>query len=328
MKALVTGATGFIGSHIVDLLLQKGYEVRCSIRKTSNRRWLGNKNIELIETNFEDMESVKKLVEGVDYIYHVAGATFAKNKAEFMKSNLDVTKIICEATIDINPNLTRFIYMSSQAVSGPAESLEKPSLEEMPTNPITAYAYSKLATEEYLKSNFDNLPITIVRAPAVYGPRDSAIFDVFKIINKDIGFLIGFNQKYISLIYGPELARGTLLCGESENSKSEIYFISSDEFYDWETLVETMAKALGRNRMLRIRLPHFLVKIAGIISGKFSGLIGSTPVFNYEKAIDFSQQYWVCSHKKAEHEIGFKNSVSLEEGMKKTVRWYKENKWL
>ncbi len=328
MKILVTGATGFIGSHLVDYLLDLGYDVRVTIRKTSNLQWLKNKNIELVEANLNSIEDALNAVKDVDYIYHVAGLVAANNYNEFLKANRDVTENLLKACEQANQNLQRFILVSSQTASGPSSSLDNPQTEDDIPKPITSYGKSKLEGEKVAISFMNKLPITIVRPPAVYGPRDPAIKDVFKIVNKGIATLIGFDDKFVSLIYIKDLVRGMVLAGESNISEGQIYFITSHQFYTWNEIMDTMKIAMDKKHLIKVRIPHSLVLAMGAISeflGKFSN---KPPVFDYEKAIDFIQKYWICSPEKARRDLDFVSEVPLEDGLTETAQWYKSMKWI
>ncbi len=328
MKVLVTGATGFIGSHVADKLLAKGYYVRCIARKTSNLRWLDGKNFEIVEASLDNPESLIKAVEGVDYVYHVAGLTFARNYEEFLKGNRDATANLISVVEKHAPNIKRFLFVSSQTVVGPAKSLYEPVDETTPRNPITSYGRSKKEAEDVVLSYKDKIPFTIVRAPAVYGPRDTAIYDIFRTVKMGLGTMVGFRDKYISLIHSEDLSRGIIEAAESEKTKDEIYFVSSEEFYTWKQLINIIAEKMNKKFVLKIRLPHFIVLTVAAISeflGKFSD---KPPVFNYEKGIDFIQDYWICSTEKAKRDFGYRQMMSIEDGMQNTIEWYKQNKWL
>jgi len=328
LKALVTGATGFVGSHVAELLHKRGYEVRCTVRKTSNLRWLENKPFELVEVSFSDPESLRQAVLGVDYIFHVGGSIAAKNLDAFIKSNRDGTKNLLGAVLKYNPDVKRFLYVSSQTVAGPSDSLEKPINEDKPGKPLTSYGKSKKAAEEEVLKLKDKLPVTIVRPSAVYGPRDEGIYPMFKLAKQGLGTLVGFNPQYLTLIHSDDLARGIIDAAESQKTIGQTYFLSSEEAYSWDKVYDAMKKGLNKKNILLIKLPHFLVLgIAGISEffGKFSK---KPPIFNYDKGIDFIQTYWTCSVEKAKRDFGFRQQVSIEDGVKNTLDWYIENKWI
>jgi len=328
MKVLVTGATGFIGSHTAEKLLAKGYDVRCIIRKTSNLRWLEGKNFELIEASLGGKKELEKATENVDYIYHIAGNTAAKNLQEYMDGNCQGTINLMEAALANAPNLKRFLYVSSQTAAGPAQFPTAPTTEDMPMNPITDYGRSKKAAEEAVNTYSSRLPITIVRPPAVYGPRDTEIFSIFQMIKMGLIAYMGFNKKMLSLVHSEDLCTGMIAAAESQNTIGKTYFISSDEFYAWKNVYGLIKKHLGKSFTVSVYLPHFLVLGAGAISGFFGKFASKPPVFNYQKGIDFIQQYWICSTENAAKDFGYKQKISLEKGIEETIKWYKEMKWL
>ena len=328
MKVLVTGATGFIGSHVADKLLAKGYEVRCMVRKTSNLRWVEGKDYELITASLSDTDSLEKAVEGVEYIYHVAGNTSAKDLDGYMQGNCQGTKNLVEAALKKTNNLQRFLYVSSQTAAGPAISLNEPTTEDMPMRPITNYGRSKKASEKMLASYSMTLPFTIVRPPAVYGPRDTEIFSIFKMIKLGLATYIGFDEKHISLVHSEDLSRGIIEAAESKRTLGKTYFISSEEFYTWGQIYKLMKKAFGKKNILSLKLPHSLVLTAGRISEFFGKFASKPPVFNYEKGIDFIQSYWICSTNSAHKDFNYSQQVSIEEGIKETIEWYRKMKWL
>ncbi|MBK7106816.1 MAG: NAD(P)-dependent oxidoreductase [Ignavibacteriae bacterium] len=324
--AVVTGGTGFVGSHLVDLLLNKNFSVRCIVRKSSNLRWLKGKNVEIFETGLYDKEKLKPIFKDADYVYHVAGVVRSKNKEGFFKGNVETTRTILDTLIEVNPNLKRLLIVSSLTACGPAEN-GNPCTEETNPHPITTYGKSKLAEEELAKSYMDKLPITICRAPAIYGEREEDIYAMFKGFQKGIMTLVGFNNKKLSLIHGRDFVNGIYLASISDKAKSEIYFISSDEIYDWNQVSDAMEKAIGK-KALRIRIPHFIIFIVGGISHLVNFFVSKPATFNWEKAKDFVQENWTCDISKAKRDFGYTQNISLDEGMKSTVDWYRVNKWL
>ena len=328
MNVLVTGATGFIGSFVAEKLLEKNYNVRCLIRSTSNLRWLEGKDYELVEGSLSNIDSLETATKNVDYIYHIAGNTSAKNLDEYINGNRNGTINLIEAALKNAPNLKRFLYVSSQTACGPALSIDKPTTEDSPLNPITDYGYSKKLAEEALKSYIDKLPFTIVRPPAVYGPRDTEIYSIFKMINSGLCAYMGFNKKILSLVHVDDLSDGIITSAETQATLGKTYFITSEEFYDWKDIYNLMKKELNKKVTLNIHLPHFLVLGAGAISGFIGSFGKKPPVFNYQKGIDFIQQYWICSVKSATKDFGYRQKISLEQGVKDTIKWYKDMKWL
>ncbi len=194
MLVLITGATGFIGSHLAEELHRKGYKLRCLVRKTSNLRWLKHLPIEYIYGDLFDAEMLRRSVEGVDYVYHVAGVTKAKNREEYFRGNHLGTRNLLDAVREVKPDLKRFILVSSLAAVGPSLN-GQPVDETTHYHPITSYGESKMEAEKECLQLTDSIPVTVVRPPAVYGPRDKDIFAFFDTMNKGLQPMIGFRDK-------------------------------------------------------------------------------------------------------------------------------------
>ncbi len=324
--AVVTGGTGFVGSHLVDLLLKKNFTVKCIVRKTSNLRWLKNKNVEIYDSGLFDKERLKEILKDADYLYHIAGVVKAKNKDGYFKGNVETTRNLLEVLSEVNPNIKRVIIMSSLTACGPAKK-NRPCKEEDEPHPITTYGRSKLAQENLAKEFMSKLPITITRAPAVYGERDTEIYLVFKTYKAGLMTLIGFDKKEISLIHVVDLVRGIYMASLSDTAEGQIYFISSEKFYDWDSVGNIIGDVLNK-KAVKIRLPHFSVYGIAAIAQFFAMFSSKPATFNLEKAKDFVQKYWTCDTSKAKRDFGFQSEISIEEGIKRTIEWYKKEKWL
>jgi len=325
-KAFVTGGTGFIGSHLIDELLKREYEVKCLVRKSSSTKWLEGKKVEYIYGDLFSHDVLEKAIEDADYIYHVGGVTFAKKKQDFYRGNVDATKSLLNACHKFNPLLKKFIHVSSQAAVGPSFD-GMPIDETRDYHPLTTYGLSKVEAEKAVISYFDKLNCTIIRPPAVYGPRDYAIFEYFKSMNRGLQPLIGFDNKLVSLIHVLDLVNGFILAGESEISSSNIYFISSEKFYNWRDVGEMTGKLLGK-RTFKVVIPHFAVRTTAFFSEVFGFFSPKPVILNREKAREITQAFWICSPEKAKRELGFKEKLTLEQGFKNTIEWYGKEGWL
>ncbi len=324
--SVVTGANGFVGSHLVDYLLTKGDEVHCIVRKSSNLKWLNGKDVIIHDSGLFDKNELKKNLKDADYLYHVAGVVKAKTEEGYFKGNVETTKKLLDSVLEVAPNIKRVLIVSSLTASGPSK-LDFPNNEDTQTNPITTYGRSKVAQEELAKSYMDKLPITIVRPPAIYGDRDTEIYLVFKTYKQGLMTLVGFNRKELSIIYVKDLVHGIYLAATKEIAKGETYFISSKEFYNWPQIGKVIKNAMGKGA-INLRLPHFLVYIVAAFAQFFSMFSSKPATFNLEKARDFVQEAWTCDTTKAQKDLGFVEKYSLEEGMKATIDWYKKENWL
>ena len=326
MKALITGATGFVGSHLVDKLLEKNYEVYCLKRKTSSTKWLDGKNIKYVEGDLFSNEALENCIKDMDYVFHIAGVVKAKTKQGFIHGNYDSTKNLLEITERANPNIKKFIFVSSLAAVGPAKT-EVPVDENTVPAPITTYGETKLKAEEAVYSYKDKFPISIIRPPAVFGPRDSEILIYFKTFAGGLNSVIGFDTKYLSLVYVEDLADGIILAAEKEIANSQKYFLCFDKAYNWDEIGDLTSKILGK-KAFKIRLPHSVIYSVGYLAELFSTFSSKPATLNIEKCKDITQLRWICSNEKAKKELGFKPKFTLEESFKKTIDWYKEMKWI
>lgn len=324
--SVVTGASGFVGSHLVDKLLAEGHHVKCILRASSSRRWLEGKPIEIVDCGLFDKEALEPVLKDADYVYHVAGVVKAKTEDEYYKGNVQSTNTLLEVVSKVNPNLKRFLVVSSQTACGP--SLDgMPCSEETKEHPITTYGRSKFAQEQLAETFFEKLPITIVRPPAVFGERDTEVYLIFKTYKAGLMTLIGFDDKKLNLIHVLDLVRGIYEASVSPNTVGQKYFIASEEIYTWPQVGDAIGKAFGK-RAFTLRLPHSLVYTVAAIAQFFAMFSSKAATFNLEKARDFVQPGWTCDVSKAKKDFGYSQKVYLEEGIKRSIDWYKEMKWL
>jgi dihydroflavonol-4-reductase len=324
--ALVTGATGFIGSHLVELLLKQKYAVRVLLRTTSDTTWLKGLPLEYVYGDLFDRDALQRAVTGVDYVFHSAGVTKAKKPEEYYRGNTEGVANMLDAVARHNPAVKRFVQISSQTAAGPSPGIT-PVSEEAPPHPITTYGKSKLRAEQLCAERSGVIPITIVRPPAVYGPRDKDVYEFFNTMSKGLQPMVGMKEKYVSLIHVGDLVRGFVMAAESETARGQTYFISSSKVYGWKEVGEVTHKVLGKSA-LRIRVPEGGVYVIAAFSELF-GLLSRKPVLiNFEKARDMVQDYWTCDSSKALRDFGYRQEITLEDGIRNTVDWYRSKGWL
>lgn len=326
MKAFVTGATGFVGSHLVDLLLEEGFEVSCLKRKTSSVKWLEGKKVKYVNGDLYSNEALEAAIKDVDYVFHVAGVVKAKNEEGFERGNNLATKNLIEITARVNPNIKKFVHVSSLAVCGPNPDNE-PLTEDYIPKPMTAYARTKREAEKEVLKLKDKIPVVIIRPPAIYGPRDTEILIYFKTYKSGLNSIIGFKDKYLSLIHVKDLALGIYLAGIKETKSGEIFFIVSDKAYNWDDVGTVTSKVMNK-KAIKLRVPHFVVYSVGGIMELVYKFSKSTPTLNIEKCFDITRAGWFASNQKAKDILGFQPKYSLEEGFKDTYEWYKKEGWI
>ena len=326
MKAFVTGATGFVGSHLVDLLLKNGFEVYCLRRKTSSIKWLEGKNVNYVFGDIYSNDVLEEAIKEVDYVFHVAGLVKAKNKEAFEKGNNLATKNLIEITARVNPNIKKFVHVSSLAVCGPNLG-DEPLTEEFIPRPITTYGRTKREAEKEVLKFRDKIPVVIVRPPAIYGPRDTEIFVYFKTFSGGLNSIIGFGDKYLSLLHINDVVNGIYLAAIKETKSGDVFFISSDREYNWDEISRAASKAMDK-KAIKLRVPHLIVYTVGAISELIYMFSKSAPTLNLEKCKDLTRSGWFASNIKAKKILGFNESFTLEQGFKDTYEWYKKEGWL
>lgn len=333
-KILVTGASGFIGSFIVEQGLDLGYEVWAAVRRSSSLKFLQDKRINLIELNLGNPDELTTQITTFarehgawEYVIHAAGVTKCIDKADFERINLDGTRNLVEALKSANAVPEKIIYLSSLSVYGPAREQEPHTpIEESDTAvPNTAYGRSKLLAEAYIKSC--GVPHIILRPTGVYGPRERDYYQMAVSIKKHIDFAVGYKKQTITFIYVKDLVRAIYLAAES-NVANRSYFVSEPRGYNSRSFSDYIQENLGIKRVLHITAPLWVLKAISLISEKAARLTRKPSTLNSDKYNIMKQRNWLCDTTPIEKELGFTARYTLEEGTKETIKWYKQERWL
>jgi nucleoside-diphosphate-sugar epimerase len=324
MKAFVTGGTGFIGSHLADALLENDAysEIRCLIR--NNEKWLKGKDFTRIRGDLDDLPVLQKAVKDVDVIFHIAGRVKAPTYQELKHANVDATENLLR--IAQKEGVPKIVVLSSLAAVGPSEN--GPVTEEVPMNPISNYGKSKKQMESMIHDLADGeTSITILRPPAVYGPREDQIYSFFKMVNNRICPIIGDGERpRISMVYVGDVVHGILQAAQQKSSGVATYLISGPDIYTWNQIRGTTTKVLGKKAIPIYVKPKIVEKIAGTVE-KAASFLGIYPVLNKEKAKELILE-WTCTSEKAQREINYQPQYSLAEGISRTIHWYQKHHWL
>lgn len=321
MDALVTGATGFIGSNLVKELLKRDYKVTCLARKTSDLRSLEGLDVSVIYGDCTDKDSLMRLPVNFSYVFHLAGLTKAKKEEDFFAANANGTENLLDCLSKNAQVVKRFLYMSSLAAAGP--SLDgTPLYETAEPRPVSVYGASKLKGELATLAYKERMPVSIIRPPAVYGPRDRDFFLFFKMVGR--GFYPYWGKCYYSLVYVDDLVRGLIMAAESHEAEGKIYFLSDGGIYSNEDIVNEIMQVMD-TRAVRMKIPAFIMKF---IANAGEKLADGPTIINLDKLREIKHSHWTCNSKKAENELGFIPKVKLKEGIKWTADWYRTHKWL
>ncbi len=323
---MVTGATGFIGSHLVEALLQKGVQVRCLVRKTSDLSWLKTLPIEVVHGDCNDKASLGEAVKSIDQVFHLAGVTKAIKEKTYFDVNALGTENLLHVCLKNNPQLQKFIYLSSQAAAGPCQD-GGTKKESDQCEPVSAYGHSKRIGEELALAHKHEIPLLILRPSAVYGPRDRDIYAFFKLLSKRIKPCLFDQDQHISLCYVRDIVQAILLAAEARGSSGEIFFLSDGQDYRLEEIGNIFAQAMGVTPV-SIRVPEWMIFGMASFSEYLSKLSGKPPLLNKGKVEEMIQKNWVCDITKAKTLLGFEPQFKLSQGAKLTFEWYRKENWL
>ena len=323
MKAFVTGGTGFIGSHLVDELLENSdySEIKCLIR--NDEKWLKGKPVTKVKGDLHSVNAIRNALSDVDVIFHIAAIVMAPTQKEFDFANVDATENLLR--IAEKESVKKIVILSSLAASGPSNG--SPKTEEDPMNPVSMYGISKKKMEESVhKIVSGEISVTILRPPAVFGPREDQIYTLFKMMNNRITPMVGngFEPK-LSLVYVKDLVQAIIKAANQTDAGVNTYFISSD-ITCWNEIKQIAEIVLGKSTVQIKLKPNWVKKIAGLIETTAT-FFGTYPVVNREKANEMILE-WTCSYDKARKELNYKPEYTLEEGISRTLNWYKKEGWL
>ncbi|HEX3774057.1 MAG TPA: NAD(P)-dependent oxidoreductase [Polyangiaceae bacterium] len=328
MTILVTGGSGFLGSHVVEQLSQAGRAVRALVRKSSDTKFLRTlPNVELFDGAIDDRASLERAVEGVEAVVHSAGLVKARSLDEFMRVNAQGTEYLLEACMPQQASLKRFVLVSSIAVGGPSDAHGNPVPLDAEPRPVTDYGRSKLAAERAALTKKDQLKITILRPPAIYGPRDREILAFFKSIKLGVLPLLGSPQSKLSMTFGPDCARACIRAIDAEVPSGSIFAVDDGSVHTMAELISEAESAVGKRAFLRIPLPRRVVEGAAFMSEAYGKVTNRAVMLTRDKCNELFDQ-WVCDSSNTQRALDWTPSVTFSQGVKRTVDWYRQAGWL
>jgi nucleoside-diphosphate-sugar epimerase len=331
-EVLITGGTGFVGSHVVDRFLAAGHPVRALVRTTSSLRWLEGKNVRRIVADLREPRGLDAAVEGVGTILHFGGEIRSRGSADFVRSNAEGTGALARAFARILPDSSKgtFVYCSSLSAGGPAPDLERRPFrfvcEEDPPRPVSDYGWSKLEGERRLGVLSGKARVVVLRPPAVYGPRDPSVLRLFRWIRRGLLPLPSRGGNLLSLISVMDLAEAAYLSATVAGARGT-YYVSDGRVHTWEDVGTLAAEIMGvRARVVRIPSPAAWAIAA---FGEIGVRLGAgAPLLSFGKVREMRQKSWVCFHERASRDFGYQPHVKLREGLGETIRWYQDSGWL
>lgn len=328
MTILVTGGSGFLGSHIIEQLSQAGRPVRALVRKSSDTKFLRSlPNVELFDGSMSDRAALERAVDGMEAVVHSAGLVKARNLDEFMNVNARGTELLLQACLPFKGSLKRFVLVSSIAAGGPSDSFGNPKPIDSAANPVTGYGHSKLAAERAAVALKDQLKVTIIRPPAIYGPRDREILAFFKSIKLGVLPLLGSPDSKLSMTYGPDCARACIRAIDADVPSGSIFAVDDGAVHTMAELIHEAESAVGKRAFLRIPLPRRVVEGAGMLVEAYGKATNKAVMLTRDKCNELFEQ-WVCDSSSTQRALDWTPSVSFSQGVKNTVDWYKQAGWL
>lgn len=329
-KILITGASGFIGSFIVEEALRRGMEVWAGVRKSSSLAFLSDKRIRLVNLNLADEEQLLEALREVEphYVVHAAGLTKSLRRDDFYRVNTEGTKNLVRALGRLPQPPRRLVYLSSLSIYGPIRE-QQPYTEICESDeprPNTAYGKSKLQAERFLDEEC-RIPYVVLRPTGVYGPRERDYFLMAKSIKAHSDFAVGFRRQDITFVYVRDVVQAVFLALE-RGASGRKYFLSDGEVYQSEAFSRLIRRELGNPWCVRLTAPVWVLRAVSWVGERVGRLTGRVSTLNEDKYHIMRQRNWRCDIRPAIEELGYQPEWQLERGVVETIRWYKDNGWI
>lgn len=329
-KLFLTGASGFVGSHIVEAAKSKGWIVHAAIRKSSKTDDIAPFVDEFLYPDFENIEDLKAIFRSgrYDYIVHAAALTKSKSEEAMRKVNVGYTDNLMEAAFDSEIGVSRFVYVSSLAAIGPIGYNDNVDItEEHPYRPLTMYGRSKRDSEMNIKQKYADMPVTVLRPTAVYGPRERDLFILFETLNKGLDPYIGRNPQKLSFVYVKDLVDVILRACEIPQDSLDFYNISDGNVYSKYAMADIFRDTFHK-KPFRVHVPYRLVSFVARLSNYLYKNSSKTPVIYPERLGELTAENWSCNITKAKEKLGFVPKYDLRKGLTEALLWYKDHNWL
>jgi len=320
-KVLVTGASGFLGSHICDSLYEAGYEVHALVRSTSSREWLENDWINIHVADLDDTDTLSNILKGIYAVIHAAAALHGAPDDVLEYVNVTCTRLLAEQAV--KAGVKKFVFVSSNAATGPGMSIS-PKVVPGDDTPVSPYGASKKRAEKVLSGYQEKLKVTNLRYVVIYGPRDKHLLRLFKLVQSPVTPILGKYPIYMPSVYVKDGARAAVAALSVKVSSGSTYYISDGMPYTFETMYDMMAEAMGK-KLRFIRIP---IGLAAFFMGLFFGSRKTDVAFTAKNIRDFRNRFRMISPEKAIRELNWKPEVMAWDGFRETVQWYKNQGWL
>lgn len=325
---LLTGGSGFLGSHVADRLVAAGIEVRALVRPDSDVRHLTPlPGVSLVQGSLSDPESLARAAAGVEGVIHAAGLIKARRAEDFRRANVDGTSNLLHAAARTAPRLARFVHVSSLAAMGPSrDGLPRPT--DAPPGPVTAYGRSKLGAEERVREAGARLPTTIIRPPVIHGPRDRETFAFFRAVRLGVFPMTGSPASVLSMVYVTDCADACVRALDADVPAGSAWDVEDGHPEPLARIIDHIEAALGTRVRLRLPVPAPLLWLAALATEAFGGIAGRPVMFTRDKVRELRAPHWVCDSRAAREALGWTPQVTFAEGARRSAAWYREAGWL
>lgn len=326
MRVLLTGGSGFLGSHVSEELVRRGHVVRALVRRSSKVKDLEVLGAEIAFGVLEKGEGLDVALRDCDAVIHCAGVTKALDEDGFFEVNERATRKLVDAARR-EKTVKRFVYVSSLEAFGPAPDGVLPD-ESMEPQPITFYGKSKLGGEHAVLAAKDDLEVVVLRPTGIYGPRDTEIFKLFQIADRGVMPMLNDKESTFTMVYGPDCANACIDAATQPLTSGAVYFVTDGRVYRWGEAARWLEDALGKKLWLKFRIPKplvFAVALGGELTMKVTG---KAQIVTREKVGILMARHLVASSEAIRKELGWSPRVEFPEGMRLTVGWYREHGWL
>lgn len=325
MRVVVTGGAGFIGSHLIEALLARGDEVLCIERPGAGPGWLEGRPVRFEPVGVERGELLRPALRGADVVFHLAALTEARTPADLYAVNTEGTRRVLQAAA-AQPTAPRVVLVSSLAALGPCRDGEPLSPDTVPC-PLSHYGQSKLLAEATAHAFADRVPVTVLRFPSVYGPRERAVLTFFRMVRRGIAVSVGPWDREVSMLYAADAVEALLAAAASPRAIGRTYCVAHPEPVTWRRFAEAAGRALGR-MPLRVTVPAPAARVVAALCETTALLGRRAAILNRERVRELTQRRWVCDPSRAIAELGIRPRFAVEPGAAATVAWCREARWL
>ncbi len=325
MKVLLTGATGFVGRHAADELARAGHDLRCLVRSEPRAEHLAAAGHELVVGDLSSTLLLRDALQGCDAVVHVAGLITARS-FEAMRAVNEGGAARLAAACAAAGTVRRFLLVSSLAAGGP--SVDRGVSEEDDDRPVSRYGLTKLLGEHAARRALPGqVELTVIRPPAVYGPWDRGILDLFRAAARGVRLRIGTRPRRVSIVHGADLAVGLRQALEAPSAAGRTYYLANPGSLPIDAVLEKIADAVGR-RGVTVRVPECVIQAVGVVAEEIARIRGRVPEFSRDKAVEFTASGWACDVSRARRDLGWEPARTLDDGLRETAAWYRARAWI